>query len=109
MRGLRKSALQFRDEVRIRQRLAEFLRAAREGCYRDGDRQKIHDDADGSVVRKVWRSSRPCFPRRSGANWSSLLHELGGVEAGEGRIATASIPIVRRRRLRILPPFRHLP
>src|SRR5205823_13746344 len=86
MRGLRKSALQFRDEVRIRQRLAEFLRATREGCRRYGDRQKIHDDADRSLVRKVWRTSRPCFPGRSGADRSSLLHELGRAEVGEVKI-----------------------
>src|SRR2546421_12282956 len=86
MRGLRKSALQFGDKIRIRQRLAEFLRTARKGCRRYGDGQKIHDDADRSLVRKVWRTSRPRFPRRAGADWSSLLHELGGVETGEGKI-----------------------
>ena len=56
MRGVREPTVQLGDEVRIRERLAELLRAAGEGGRGHGDRPQIHDGR-----------GRKCFARNAAA------------------------------------------
>src|SRR5947209_4918696 len=86
MRWLRQSAFRRGDEVRIGQRLAQFLRTAGERRRRNRNRPETWDDPNGSALLEMRRTSRPCFPGRSRADWTSLLHELLRDEAGEERV-----------------------
>src|SRR4249919_1295846 len=81
---MRGGTLQLNDEVRVGDRLAEFLGADRARGRRAARRPDPLDASHGGHLCTMRRPSGPCVIRRTAADGGSLLHELGlaGTRAG---------------------------
>src|SRR4051794_29725031 len=80
---MRAAAVQLRNQVRERHRLAELLEAAARR-HRHPVRSQSDDGTHGSPVRALRRAPRPCLRRRAEADRASLLHERTGAELPSG-------------------------
>src|SRR5262245_60159079 len=84
---MRGRALQLNDEVRVGDRLAEFLGADRAWGRRAARRPDPLDASHGGHLRAMRRPSGACVLRRTAADGGPLLHQLGlaGARAGAAR------------------------
>src|ERR671936_1557501 len=76
MRRLRRRALPFGNEVRLRLRVAGVLRTSAGRCDGRGDRHRFRDDPDRGHVRELRRPPRPRLSRRPRADGTALLHQF---------------------------------
>ena len=98
LRLLRHAAVQFRDQVRLRHRLAEFLEAHRRQGRGRSDRQEPRHAAGGGRLQQVPGPPGPRLRRRPQADRPALLHQFGFLEArraeaGRGNRRTTRPPL----------------
>ena len=91
LRLLRPAAVQLRDQVRLRHRLAELLRPGREDAVTEYKDRSFFMTAPKSVAQ-MRRPSRPRLPGRTRADRPALLHERDCAQIREASVG--------RRRLR---------
>ena len=85
LRGVRRRAVRLDDEVRVRQRLAELLRAeGRRGRRADRGPDPRHGPRRGPLPA-VWLAPRSRVPRRTAADRHALLHEQPGARRSTAR------------------------
>jgi hypothetical protein len=78
IRLLRYGTFQFRNKVRIRDRLVELLAGARERERFGKTGHNVRDGADGGFPPAMRGSPRTLLRRWTAPDWTSLLHELCG-------------------------------
>ena len=91
LRRLRSAPFRQRGEVRVGHRLAELLRAGRQGQGRFRHRRRLRHAANRNPVQPLRRPSRPCLRRWAGSDGSALLRQLGVAEARRARQEVTSV------------------
>ena len=95
LRLLRCQALRRQQQVRVGNRLAQLLEAGeREGPRYGHGLQRACRGARRGRLPPLRRPPRSCFPGRSAAHGTEILHELGRAFSGVGARRSHSIPQV---------------
>src|SRR5581483_559147 len=79
---MRRSVVRREHQVRLRDRLAELLRAGRRRSRGDRGGPQPRDVPDRGALPTVWFAPRPRVPRRPAADRAPLLHELSRPRPG---------------------------